>query len=157
YYGQRSAEKVGGRPARNPTPVCLPGRDSVMKDIQADVDGLRHPFRTELDTSADPVSELIFLRLWDEAAFWMNWSDTRLARRAAAEIAYLGGEYNRSISVADRLPKTDFTRALLYPDGYRDLICSAAGTYKIDPLWLHSIIWQESKYNPRARSGASAR
>src|ERR1051326_5475452 len=26
-----------------------------------------------------------------------------------------------------------------------------------DPLWLRSIIWQESKYNPNARSGAAAR
>jgi soluble lytic murein transglycosylase len=26
-----------------------------------------------------------------------------------------------------------------------------------DPLWLHAIIWQESKYNPNARSGAAAR
>ena len=27
----------------------------------------------------------------------------------------------------------------------------------VDPLWLHSIIWQESKYNPGVRSGAGAR
>jgi soluble lytic murein transglycosylase len=27
----------------------------------------------------------------------------------------------------------------------------------VDPLWLHAIIWQESKYNPNVRSGASAR
>jgi len=27
----------------------------------------------------------------------------------------------------------------------------------VDPVWLHAIIWQESKYNPNARSGAAAR
>jgi soluble lytic murein transglycosylase len=103
------------------------------------------------------VSELIFLQQWDEASFWMNWSDTRIAPRAAAQIAYLGGRFDRSISLSDRLPKTDATRPLLYPAGYRKLICDAAGSHKIDPLWLHAIIWQESKYNPVARSGASAR
>jgi len=36
-------------------------------------------------------------------------------------------------------------------------VCEAAGMFKVDPLWLHAIIWQESKYNPNARSGASAR
>jgi soluble lytic murein transglycosylase len=125
--------------------------------MQADVDRLRHPIRNEMDPATDAVSELIFLRLWDEAAFWMDWSDTRSPRRAAAEIAYLAGKYDRSISLADHLPKTDSIVPLLYPAGYRKLVCDAAQTYKIDPLWLHAIIWQESKYNPGSRSGASAR
>src|SRR6266850_899843 len=49
------------------------------------------------------------------------------------------------------------TLALLYPAGFRQIVCEAAGTYNVDPLWLHAIIWQESRYNPDARSGASAR
>src|SRR5439155_3081228 len=113
--------------------------------------------RTDMDASADPVSEMIFLRLWDEAAFWMDWSGTRTPRRAAAEISYLAGQYDRSISLAARLPKTDSTLPLVFPAGYRRVICAAAGAYKVDPLWLHAIIWQESKYNPNAHSGAAAR
>jgi soluble lytic murein transglycosylase len=37
------------------------------------------------------------------------------------------------------------------------MICDAAAKHNVDPLWLHAIIWQESKYNPLARSGAAAR
>jgi soluble lytic murein transglycosylase-like protein/TolA-binding protein len=157
YYGQRSAEKLGREPSRNLADVCSSERDLTLKNFETDLAGLRHPLRTELDPTADAVSELIFLQLWDEAAFWMNWSDTRIARRPAAQIAYLGGQFDRSISFADRLPRSDSTLPLLYPNGYRKLICEAALAYKIDPLWLHAIIWQESKYNPSARSGASAR
>jgi len=157
YYGQRAAEKLGRDPIRNSADICSSERDFALKNFETDLVGLRHPLRTELDPAADAVSELIFLQLWDEAALWMNWSDTRIPRRPAAEIAYLGGRYDRSISFADRLPRSDSTLTLLYPDGYRKLICEAAGTYKIDPLWLHAIIWQESRYNPNSRSGASAR
>ena len=58
----------------------------------------------------------------------------------------------------DRMPKSDgSTIALQYPAGFRQFICQAAGKYHIDPLWLHAIIWQESKYNPAAHSGAAAR
>jgi len=157
YYGQRAAERLGKEPIPKSGIVCLSERNSTLKDIEADVLSLRHPVRGEATPAGDVVSELIFLQLWDEAAFWMNWSDTRLPPRIAAEIAYLGGRYDRSISLSDRLPKTDSILPLLYPAGYRKLICEAAGIHKIDPLWLHAIIWQESKYNPTARSGASAR
>ena len=51
----------------------------------------------------------------------------------------------------------DATRPLVYPAGYRTVICEAAERFKVDPLWLHAIIWQESKYNPNSRSGAAAR
>jgi soluble lytic murein transglycosylase len=100
---------------------------------------------------------LIFLHLWDEAAFWLNESDTPLPKRAAAGISYLGGRYHRAISLADRLPRTDLTRPLVYPAGYHDVICNASATYKVDPLWIHAIVWQESKYDPTSRSGAAAR
>jgi soluble lytic murein transglycosylase len=87
----------------------------------------------------------------------MDSSDTKLPRRASAEIAYLGGQYSRSISLADRLPRSESTLPLVYPAGFRSVICDAATTHHIDPLWLHSIIWQESKYDPKSLSGAGAR
>jgi soluble lytic murein transglycosylase-like protein/TolA-binding protein len=158
YYGQRSAEKLGKDPLKPLSPAaCSSDSSTTLKGIEMDLASLRHPLRTEMAASADPVSELIFLRLWDEAAFWMDRSGTSVPRRALAEISYLGGQYDRSISLADRLPRTESTLPLVYPAGYRNVICSVAGTYKVDPLWLHAIIWQESKYNPEARSGAAAR
>jgi soluble lytic murein transglycosylase len=69
----------------------------------------------------------------------------------------LGGEYGRAISLANRLPRTESTLPLVYPLGYRNVICDAASAYKADPVWLHAIIWQESKYDPNSRSGAAAR
>src|SRR5581483_2601519 len=130
---------------------------STSKTAEQDLSTLRHPLRTALDPSADALSELIFLRLWDEAAFWMNESDSRPPRRAAAEISYLGGQYNRAITLADRLPRSESTLPLVYPAGFRSLICGASTAYKADPVWLHAIIWQESKYDPNSRSGAAAR
>ena len=137
--------------------MCISDNVTDAQRIEADLAGFRHPLRSELDFSADAVSELVFLHLWDEAAFWMERSAVRIPSRTAAEIAYLGGRYNRSISYADRLGKTESTLPLLYPAGYRQTICNAAVAQNVDPLWLHAIIWQESKYNPNARSGAAAR
>jgi soluble lytic murein transglycosylase-like protein len=157
YYGQRSAEKLGRAQVWNSAPVCLSERNSISKGMETDLAGLQHPIRDELDSKTDAVSELVFLRLWDEAAFWMTLQDARPERRQAAQIAYLGGQFNRSITLANRLPKTGSTLPLLYPAGYRQLICDAAAAFKTDPLWLHAIIWQESKYDPDIRSGAGAR
>jgi len=157
YYGQRSAEKLGRSTAPGSAAVCMSNGNAVSTSIEADVAGLRRPLRAEMNPAADPVSELIFLRLWDEAAYWMNWQENRPSRKQAAEIAYLGGDFNRSISLANRLPKNGSTLPLFYPAGYRKLICQAATVHKTDPLWLHAIIWQESKYDPTTRSGAGAR
>ena len=160
YYGQRAAEKLGrtqsGRLALSSTAACLPA-ESLTVAVEADLANLRHPVRSEISRS-DVVSELVFLRLWDEAAFWMERpGGARIPPRPAAEIAYLAGRYHRSIFYADRLPKTESTLPLLYPAGYRQTICNAAMAQNVDPAWLHAIIWQESKYNPNARSGAAAR
>ena len=158
YYGQRAAEQLG-EGARNEEPqICSPPEDTALMNIEADLESLRHPVRTEMDGAASVVSELLFLRLWDEAAFWVERIGTRPEPRTRAKIAYMAGQYNRAITHADRLPRTETsTIALRYPAGYRPIICAAAAMYKVDPLWLHAIIWQESKYNPNARSGAAAR
>ena len=155
YYGQRAMEKLGHRVIS--VSDCLFADSGDVKRIEADLSSLRHAPRTEINSSAELVPELIFLRVWDEAAFWLDRSPTRFSPRAAAEIAYLGGRFYRSISYADRLPRTESIFPLLYPAGYRQTICDAATAQMADPLWLHAIIWQESKYNPDARSGAAAR
>lgn len=156
YYGLRSAEHLSKTSAKD-AGTCPAQPAGVVQTLQADLSSLRHPLRTELNPSANIESELIFLHLWDEAAYWLNESDSPPPRRASAEIAYLGGQYRHAITLADRLPHTGSTLPLIYPAGYRSVICDAAAGFKIDPLWLHAIIWQESKYDPHARSGAAAR
>ena len=158
YYGQRAAEKLGERTVKDIPPVCSPARDTALQSIEADLNGLRHPVRSALDPAADAISELVFLRLWDEASLWTETPGNRLNARAAAEIAYQAGRFHRSIAYANRLTKAEASRpALFYPAGYRSIVCDVARMYKVDPLWLHAIIWQESRYNPNARSGAAAR
>jgi soluble lytic murein transglycosylase-like protein len=158
YYGMRSAEQLGQNAAPSTPQVCSPPRDTAFDSIELDVDLLRHPFRTEMDPLSNAVAELLFLRLWDEAALWMERGNGRINFANRAKVAYLAERYNRAISDADRLPRTGTgTIALRYPAGYRSIVCDVAVAYNVDPLWLHAIIWQESKYNPNARSGAAAR
>ena len=45
---------------------------------------------------------------------------------------------------------------MLYPLPYADLFAGAAGRQGVDPLLLAALVWQESKYDPNARSGAGA-
>jgi soluble lytic murein transglycosylase-like protein len=157
YYGRRAMEKLGHTASQTSLSACLFADSADVNRIEADLAGSRRALRTESNRSTEALPELVFLRLWDESAFWLDRSPTRFPPRAAAEIAYLGGRFNRSISYADRLPRTESIFPLLYPAGYRQTICDAAAAQMADPLWLHAIIWQESKYNPNARSGAAAR
>jgi soluble lytic murein transglycosylase-like protein/lipopolysaccharide biosynthesis regulator YciM len=161
YYGQRAAQALT-RPPSAARP--LPGNDgcaaadSTLQGAQANIERLRHRVRPATEPFSDAVSELIFLRLWDEAFLWMERYAERTDRRTAADLAYLAGRFDRAIAYADRLAKSDSTTlGLRYPAGFRQTICEAARTYKVDPLWLHAIIWQESRYNPNATSNAAAR
>jgi len=156
YYGQKAAERLG-LPQQTSAPSCDAAADAALDGAMARLHAARRPLRSELDSTADPVSELVFMQLWDEAFMWLD-----LARepspRIAADLAYVAGRYNRAIAHADRLPKNQADRLFfLYPAGYSQTICRASSQYQIDAGWLHAIIWQESKYNPAAQSAASAR
>jgi len=133
--------------------------DKVLSVSQSDLKALRRPLRLSTEgTAEDAVSELIFLQLWDEASLLNDRKTTRGEYKTAAELAYAAERFHRSISYGERMPKSDSaTLGFLYPAGFHSLICSEGAKYNLDPLWLHAIIWQESKYNSHARSGASAR
>ncbi len=159
YYGVKSAEKLGERNAAGATDICGAGTDTVLQTAMADLGAMRRPLKSVMDPPvAGAFSELLFLELWDEASIWSEGRGERPGYRTAAELAYAAGRFHRAIANADRLPKSDSaTLGLLYPAGFRRLVCNEASKNNVDPLWLHAIIWQESKYNPNARSGASAR
>ena len=161
YYGQKAAERLGETPLTATTLSPCEGAseyaESMRKRAEDSLNSRRRPVLTETLPKTDALGELLFLQLWDEASLLMD-RQSRPDLRVAAELAYLGGRHHRAIQYADRLPKSDSrTRELLYPAGFRETICRNAAIYGVDPLWLHAIIWQESKYNPLARSGASAR
>jgi soluble lytic murein transglycosylase len=103
------------------------------------------------------VTELIFLQLWDEASLWID-GVKKPDVSTAADLAYISGRYDRVITYAGRLPASGAAvEALRYPAGFQSSVCEIAAQRGVDPLWLHAIIWQESKYNPAAQSAASAR
>jgi soluble lytic murein transglycosylase len=157
YYGQKAAAHLGTGMPLAEVPVCKATNESDSGSIAAGLETLRRPFLTAAQPLTDAVRELAFLQLWDEASLWLETTQPRPSARTAAQMAYLAGRYHRSILYADRLPRSSETAPLLYPAGFRQTICNAAAQQNVDPLWLHAIIWQESKYNPNARSGASAR
>ena len=158
YFGQKSAERLGGpKEMSTPPETCSDTNDPALKAAEERFAAVTRPTRTDPDPSADAIADLVFMRLWDEAFVWLD-RNRRLDARTAADLAYLAGRYDRAITYADRLPETDKTAwPFMYPAAYRPLICAAAAPYPVDPLWLHSIIWQESKYDANAASAASAR
>ena len=158
YYGQLAAQRLGNSPTIVSSPdVCSDSSDRTRVEAIARLQSQRRPLLADTATATDAVTELIFLQLWDEAAVLMD--NTRRPNAAvAADLQYVGGRFNRAISYADRLPSSNpDTLSKRYPAGYRDAICRSAMQHGVDPLWLHAIIWQESKYNPNVQSGASAR
>jgi soluble lytic murein transglycosylase-like protein/TolA-binding protein len=157
YYGQKSAGRLGSPFQLAPAAEkCAATADPSITIATQRVTAMRHPVRSETDSASDAVSELVFLQLWDEASQWIE-RTRRPNPRLAADLAYLAGRYEHAIQHAAKLPGSEETRDLEYPAAFRPIICSAAAAAHVDPLWLHAIIWQESKYNPNAASGASAR
>lgn len=157
YYGQKAGARLGSPVHLSPAAEkCATSLDPSVKVAMDRVTAMRHPVRSESESASDAVSELVFLQLWDEASQWIERS-RRPNVRLAADLAYLAGRYDHAIQHAAKLPGSEETRDFEYPAAFRPIICNAAATAHVDPLWLHAIIWQESKYNPNAASGASAR
>ena len=158
YYGQRASEHLGGPPAITPSStVCDADPNRTREEALSRLQKRRRPILPDTSGSTDAVTELVFLQLWDEAALWID--QTRRPDAAlAADLSYVSGRYNRAITHADRMPASNpDAQSLLYPAGFRQTVCQAARQRGVDPLWLHAIIWQESKYDPAAHSSAAAR
>lgn len=158
YYGQRAAAHLAPRPGQQAAspPICNP-TDSTLDGVFQRLAARSHTLRDSAAPGADPVSELLFMKLWDEASIWLE-RTRRPDPLLATDLAYASGRYHRAISEAARLPGTAAgSDRFLYPAGFREFICASSAAYSVDPLWLHAIIWQESKYNPLAHSAAAAR
>lgn len=88
---------------------------------------------------------------------WL-WSVRGLADRdllAAAEVARLAGIADRAINTADRTVQLhDYTQR--YPMPHREALAAAARLWDLDEALLYSIIRQESRFMPQARSRVGA-
>jgi soluble lytic murein transglycosylase-like protein/TolA-binding protein len=157
YYGQLAALQLGLKPAVSDSTVCQNITDRTREAVMSRLLARRRPYLTNATAPTDVLTELMFLGLWDEASVWID-QTRRPDSSLAADLQYVSGRYNRAIAYADRLPRSSpEAEPLRYPAGYRSVICEVAAQRGLDPLWLHAIIWQESKYNAEAHSGAAAR
>ena len=66
------------------------------------------------------------------------------------------GNYRYSVRLATRAPYTEEMRSYLYPRVHLDIIERLSAQYDIDPLLVLSIIREESRFDPGARSAAGA-
>lgn len=155
YYGQKAAARLG-----RPVPV----RSDRNGDRNGDAIKPRG-LRNDQGRGGAAIEDLIFLRLWDEAFLLIDNGRVEPDRVSiAAELARRAGQFHREILYADRLRSGDRldsdsieTLKSVFPRAFADLIEPLAVDRGVDPLMIHSIIWQESKYNPAVRSGAAAR
>jgi len=74
---------------------------------------------------------------------------------AAAEVARLANEPDRAINTADRTVQLhDFAQR--YPIPHRDTLAASAKQWSLDEALVYSIIRQESRFQPEARSRVGA-
>ncbi|MEM7354066.1 MAG: transglycosylase SLT domain-containing protein [Acidobacteriota bacterium] len=122
-------------------------------------------------TLRQPEEMLLALGIFDEGASAV----LRHFPAAKPELAFTGslvlaqsGELKRSLYIAEILAKripdrvpADWLpttyRRLLFPFGYSYLVLSETGRQNVDPYLLAAIIREESRFDPVAFSGASAR
>lgn len=115
--------------------------------------------------------QLLALGLWRDAGGAVGrhfpLTDPPLAFTAARRLLE-DGAVRRGVAIAEtlarrapsRLPEPFLSAAFrqtLYPFAYADLVTAEATTRGIDPHLLLAIIREESRFDPRALSGASAR
>lgn len=66
------------------------------------------------------------------------------------------GEYQHLIRLASKVPFVEGIHQFLYPFAYKDMVEQIARKYEIDPLLVFSIIREESRFDPYAKSIAGA-
>jgi soluble lytic murein transglycosylase len=143
FYGLLAAEEVGATPAPDWNGTRL---EAVDLDRMRAVPGIQRAlalYAADLDNEA--------LREW----IWALRGRDDRELLAAAEIARQAGEPDRAINTADRtLQLHDFSQR--YPLPHRDALVAAASQWGLDPALVYSIIRQECRFMPEARSRVGA-
>lgn len=144
YYGALAAMRIG----RGAEPRSRPIPDSP--DLQAAI-AQRPAFRRirELQLSGH--------RAW-AANEWYAVVKTldRIELQQAAHVAASWGWYLLAVDAATRAGEFD-DLPLLYPEPYREEVAAGARLSGLSPIWLYSVMRQESLFDPLSRSAADAR
>lgn len=121
--------------------------------------------------SSQPEDLLLAMGLWGEAARAVGRhfpaTEPSLAYTAARNLAR-AGEVRAAVRIAEILDRSRpgemsssllpvTFRRLLYPFPYRESMLGSAAQHGVEPALLAAIIREESRFDPQALSGASAR
>jgi len=130
---------------------------------------------SRLASRRDRVRELLFLRLYDEAAIEIRWGGSALFQKRRTDYLFnrayytaLGGLAEESLTAAELLERTAFSRTqfkdyprliqtLLFPRHFSTAIRSVSGDYGVESDLVLAVMKQESRFETDAFSPATAR
>ena len=130
---------------------------------------------SRLANRRDRVRELLFLRLYDEAATEIRWGGSALFQKRRTDYLFnrayysaLGGLAEQSLTAAELLERTAFARTqfkdyprliqtLLYPRHFSTVIRDVSNDYGVDSDLVLAVMKQESRFETDAFSPATAR
>jgi peptidoglycan lytic transglycosylase len=143
FYGLLAAEELGLAALPDWKAARPPAEDLARVRAIPGIPRALALYRAGLDNEA--------LREWSWA---LRGQDDR-ALLAAAELARLANVTDRAINTAERTVLIhDFAQR--YPIPHREALASAAKLWNLDEALVYSIIRQESRFRPEARSSAGA-
>jgi len=138
------AAALGKIKIRNYLSVEIPGGDGA--DVQRQFE------RSDM---------LLSLNMIGEAKAELQWIarkiDTPLALVATASRFQKIGDYKRSVTLATKMPYSETLHRFWYPLAFWEDVEKAAKKNDIDPLIALSVMREESRFDPDARSVAGAR
>lgn len=174
YWKDRCSERLNGKPDSNALQKRPVERDFYsllpmlmeMNTTQPDIISINsiklnkpktHCKPLPLFERADILSEI---GLEDDAANeLMNLSKKAASRDEILSIScYLKklDKYKSAISLASRIPYNEGLREMLYPLAFANEVAEASKENSIDPLLILSVMREESRFDPNARSIAGA-
>ena len=143
FYGLLAAEEVGATPLPDWKGLAVEPADIERMRAVPGIQRALALYSADLDNEA--------LREWIWAVRGRDDRDLL----AAAEIARQANETERAINTADRtMQLIDFPQR--YPVPHQDVLTAAARQWNLDPALVYSIIRQESRFMPEARSRVGA-
>lgn len=174
YWKNRCSEKLNGKPAAKTLskksaegdfyiflPMLMnmdPAQTDIKKISSLNLDTLKPVCKPiPIFERADILSEI---GLKDDAANELM----NLSKKAASSDELFSiscrlknlDKYKSAISLASRIPHNEESREILYPLAYADEVAEASKENNIDPLLILSVMREESRFDPNARSIAGA-
>ena len=172
YFAQMAAAELKELPSKTTPPGDQQWLDKLL-EARASMGAESPPSRPT--NRRDRVGELLFLRLYDEAATEIRWGGSALFQGRRTDYLFnrayynaLGGLAEASLTAAELLERAAFSRTqfkdyprlirtLLYPRHFASAIQNVTGDYGVDSDLILAVMKQESRFDIDAFSPATAR